>query len=119
MFEDMGFTYLGPVNGHDVGQLTNTLKWAKDLNCPVLVHVHTKKGKGYPPAEREPERYHGVGNLTRGWACRASISEIFPRCSATNSVSSQKMTKRSALSPPQCATVRACTIFPSSIPCAF
>ena len=38
MFEDMGFTYLGPVNGHDVGQLTNTLKWAKDLNCPVLVH---------------------------------------------------------------------------------
>ena len=63
MFEDMGFTYLGPVNGHDVGQLTNTLKWAKDLNCPVLVHVHTKKGKGYPPAEREPERYHGVGKF--------------------------------------------------------
>ena len=62
-FEDMGFTYLGPVNGHDVGQLTNTLKWAKDLNCPVLVHVHTKKGKGYPPAEREPERYHGVGKF--------------------------------------------------------
>ena len=63
MFEDMGFTYLGPVNGHDVGQLTDTLKWAKDLNCPVLVHVHTKKGKGYPPAEREPERYHGVGKF--------------------------------------------------------
>ena len=63
MFEDMGFTYLGPVNGHDVGQLTNTLKWAKELNCPVLVHVHTKKGKGYPPAEREPERYHGVGSF--------------------------------------------------------
>ena len=63
MFEDMGFTYLGPVNGHDVGQLTNTLKWAKGLNCPVLVHVHTKKGKGYPPAEREPERYHGVGKF--------------------------------------------------------
>ena len=63
MFEDMGFTYLGPVNGHDVGQLTNTLKWAKDLNCPVLVHVHTKKGKGYLPAEREPERYHGVGKF--------------------------------------------------------
>ena len=57
MFEDMGFTYLGPVNGHDVEQLTNTLKWAKELKCPVLLHVHTKKGKGYPPAEREPERY--------------------------------------------------------------
>ena len=60
MFEDMGFTYLGPVNGHDVGQLTNTLKWAKDLNCPVLVHVHTKKGKGYQPAEVNPGNYHGV-----------------------------------------------------------
>ena len=41
MFEDMGFTYLGPVNGHDVEQLTNTLKWAKELKCPVLLHVHT------------------------------------------------------------------------------
>ena len=63
MFEDMGFTYLGPVNGHDVEQLTNTLKWAKELKCPVLLHVHTKKGKGYPPAEREPERYHGVSKF--------------------------------------------------------
>ena len=63
MFEDMGFTYLGPVNGHDVGQLSNTLRWAKELKCPVLVHVHTQKGRGYLPAEREPERYHGVGKF--------------------------------------------------------
>ena len=61
MFEDMGFTYLGPVDGHDVDELTNTLRWAKELRSPVLVHVRTKKGKGYGPAEREPERYHGVG----------------------------------------------------------
>ena len=61
MFEDMGFTYLGPVDGHSVDKLTNTLRWAKELKCPVVVHVHTKKGKGYAPAEREPERYHGVG----------------------------------------------------------
>lgn len=60
MFEDMGFTYLGPVDGHDVDQLTNTLRWAKNLACPVVVHVHTQKGRGYAPAEREPERYHGV-----------------------------------------------------------
>ncbi len=63
MFEDMGFTYLGPVNGHDVGQLSNTLRWAKELKCPVLVHVHTQKGRGYLPAEREPERYHGVSRF--------------------------------------------------------
>ena len=61
MFEDMGFTYLGPVDGHSVEKLTNTLRWAKELRCPVVVHVHTKKGRGYGPAEREPERYHGVG----------------------------------------------------------
>lgn len=61
MFEDMGFTYLGPVDGHSVEKLTNTLRWAKELRCPVVVHVHTQKGRGYGPAEREPERYHGVG----------------------------------------------------------
>ena len=61
MFEDMGFTYLGPVNGHDVEKLESTLRWAKELNGPVLVHVNTVKGKGYGPAEREPNLYHGVG----------------------------------------------------------
>lgn len=61
MFEDMGFTYLGPVDGHDVEKLTTMLRWAKELACPVVLHVHTKKGRGYGPAEREPERYHGVG----------------------------------------------------------
>lgn len=68
MFEDMGFTYLGPVDGHDVGKLESTLRWAKELNCPVLVHVHTVKGKGYGPAEREPNLYHGVGpfDINRG-----------------------------------------------------
>ena len=60
MFEDMGFTYLGPVDGHNVEQLTNTLAWAKELACPVLVHVRTVKGKGYAPAEEQPERCHGV-----------------------------------------------------------
>ena len=61
MFEEMGFAYVGPVDGHDVKQLTNLLRYAKDLNCPVLVHVKTMKGKGYRPAETEPDRFHGVG----------------------------------------------------------
>ena len=60
MFEDMGFTYLGPVDGHNVEQLCTTLAWARELNCPVLVHVRTRKGKGYAPAENKPERCHGV-----------------------------------------------------------
>lgn len=60
MFEDMGFTYLGPVDGHDVRQLTRLLGYARELNCPVLLHVRTVKGKGYGPAERNPDAFHGV-----------------------------------------------------------
>ena len=60
VFEDMGFTYMGPVDGHDVRGLTDMLRAAKELNRPVLLHVHTKKGKGYAPAEQEPEKFHGV-----------------------------------------------------------
>lgn len=60
MFEDMGFVYLGPVDGHDVSYLTRMLRYAKELNCPVLLHVKTVKGKGYTPAEQEPDRFHGV-----------------------------------------------------------
>ncbi len=60
IFEDMGFTYLGPVDGHDLDQLCNTLAWARELACPVLIHVRTRKGKGYLHAEQRPERCHGV-----------------------------------------------------------
>ena len=60
LFEDMGFTYLGPVDGHDLESLCSVLEWAKELHRPVVVHVNTVKGKGYPLAEREPEKYHGV-----------------------------------------------------------
>ena len=65
MFEDMGFTYLGPVDGHDVYYLTRLLRYAKELNCPVLLHIKTVKGKGYPPAEKEPGRFHGVGPFNK------------------------------------------------------
>ena len=65
MFEDMGFTYLGPVDGHDVNYLTRLLRYAKELNCPVLLHIKTVKGKGYPPSEKEPDRFHGIGPFNR------------------------------------------------------
>ena len=63
MFEDMGFTYLGPVDGHNVKELTRLLRYAKDLPGPVLLHVRTVKGKGYLPAEAEPDRFHGIGKF--------------------------------------------------------
>ena len=65
MFEDMGFTYLGPVDGHDVNYLTRLLRYARELNSPVLLHIKTVKGRGYAPAEREPDRFHGVGPFDR------------------------------------------------------
>ncbi|GAA0795767.1 1-deoxy-D-xylulose-5-phosphate synthase [Clostridium sp. AF19-22AC] len=60
-FEDMGITYLGPVDGHDVRKLYKILNEAKRVDHAVLVHVLTKKGKGYEPAEKNPSRFHGTG----------------------------------------------------------
>ena len=60
LFEDMGITYLGPVDGHDVNAMVKVLKEAKRVRHAVLVHVITKKGKGYGPAEKNPARFHGV-----------------------------------------------------------
>lgn len=60
-FEDMGITYLGPVDGHDVRKLYKALNEAKRVDHAVLVHVLTKKGKGYEPAEKNPSRFHGTG----------------------------------------------------------
>ncbi len=61
LFENMGLTYLGPVDGHDVTKLVRTFKYAARVNGAVIVHVITKKGKGYRPAERHPARFHGTG----------------------------------------------------------
>ncbi len=60
LFEDMGITYLGPIDGHDVSAMVQVLKEAKRMRKSVLVHVITKKGKGYGPAEKNPARFHGV-----------------------------------------------------------
>ena len=60
LFENMGFTYMGPVDGHDVETLTQMLVLARDMRRPVLLHVHTVKGKGYPFAQKEPGQFHGV-----------------------------------------------------------
>ena len=61
LFEELGFTYLGPINGHNISMLEQVLERARSLNGPVLVHVNTIKGKGYPPAEKYPNKFHGVG----------------------------------------------------------
>ena len=60
-FEDMGYTYLGPVDGHNIEKLENILKIAKNIDGPKLIHVITKKGKGYEPAEKNPDKFHSTG----------------------------------------------------------
>ena len=63
IFEHMGFTYLGPVDGHDLPDLIDLLQAAKELNAPVVVHVLTKKGYGYEFAEKQPSKFHGIGKF--------------------------------------------------------
>lgn len=59
-FEDMGVRYMGPIDGHNIQQLTDALEGAKLIKSPVIVHVNTTKGKGYKPAEEHPTEFHGV-----------------------------------------------------------
>ena len=63
LFEEMGFQYLGPVDGHDMDKLIDILQWAKEQKGPTLVHVKTVKGKGYGPSEADPDAYHGISGF--------------------------------------------------------
>lgn len=83
-FEDMGITYLGPVDGHDIGKLCKMFKIAKKMNTSVIVHVITEKGRGYEPARLKPEKFHGVSpfDVITGKpvvAAKTSYTEVFSR----------------------------------------
>lgn len=73
MFEDLGFAYLGPVDGHNIAELDETLRVAKQMDKPVFIHVNTVKGKGYKPAEKNPGEYHSVP----GVSCRGGKGMTF------------------------------------------
>ncbi|HCC33287.1 MAG TPA: 1-deoxy-D-xylulose-5-phosphate synthase [Clostridiales bacterium] len=61
LFEELGFRYFGPIDGHNLPGLEDTLRQVRDMPGPILLHVVTRKGKGYLPAEANPDRYHGIG----------------------------------------------------------
>jgi len=65
LFEELGFNYIGPIDGHDLDMLVPTLEKLKELSGPVFLHIVTKKGKGYAPAEKDPLAYHGVPAFDR------------------------------------------------------
>jgi len=62
-FEDLGFQYMGPIDGHNIEQITNALEGAKLVNKPVLLHINTIKGKGYDFAEKDPSHFHGISKF--------------------------------------------------------
>lgn len=64
-FNDMGFEYFGPIDGHDIQKMTYLFQQAKEMGKPVIVHVLTRKGKGYPPAEENPDLFHGIGKFDK------------------------------------------------------
>ena len=102
IFEAMGMTYLGPVDGHDTESLIALLNAAKDMHRPVLVHVMTQKGRGYVPAEKEPSKYHGVGRFEPDIGVISSASnETF------SGVFGDEMCKLAAKEPNLCAITAA------------
>ena len=77
LWEELGFTYLGPIDGHDIGALREAFERAKLVQRPVLVHVYTTKGKGYDPAEEDSSSFHGVAPNGRKPATGPSYSKVF------------------------------------------
>ena len=86
LFEEMGFHYIGPIDGHNIGLLEEVLTSAKEMEGPVLIHIHTVKGKGYKPAEQAPEKFHGVGcfdpstgKSAKKAGCAPSYTSVFSK----------------------------------------
>ena len=81
IFENMGLTYLGPVDGHDLPAMISLLRLARDMRRPVLIHVHTQKGRGYAPAEENPSKFHGIGKFDPATGAtspkKPSFSDVF------------------------------------------
>jgi 1-deoxy-D-xylulose-5-phosphate synthase len=79
IWEQLGFTYLGPIDGHNIAELETALIQAKDYYKPIIVHVLTTKGKGYKPAEDNPTNFHGLSPKNRGSGTMPTYSQIFAR----------------------------------------
>jgi 1-deoxy-D-xylulose-5-phosphate synthase len=83
LFEELGFNYLGPIDGHDLQTLIRTIRTARDLDGPNLLHIITEKGKGYEPAEKDPVKYHAVGPFDPEKGVQAKTLSGQPRPSYT------------------------------------
>ena len=109
LFEEMGFNYIGPIDGHDLEALVPTLQNIKELHGPQFLHVVTRKGKGYKPAEADPIMWQGPGRSTPRAAPssrRRRRVRATRRCSATGCATWRPPTRASSASPRRCARAR-------------
>ena len=117
-FEDMGVTYLGPVDGHDIDKLQEVLKKAKRVKGAVLVHVLTKKGKGFVPAERHPARFHGAEpfdietGLPKNKRKKANYQDVFSTCMVKLGQRNEKVVAITAAMPDGTGLKRFKNIYP-------
>ena len=118
LFENMGITYLGPVDGHDIGKLQDILNKAKTVKGAVLVHVLTKKGNGYVPAERHPARFHGAEpfdietGLPLNKKKKANYQDVFSTCMVKLGQRNEKVVAITAAMPDGTGLKRFKNIYP-------
>ncbi|MDE6531785.1 MAG: 1-deoxy-D-xylulose-5-phosphate synthase [Lachnospiraceae bacterium] len=117
-FEDMGLTYLGPVDGHDINALMRAIKDAKRCKNAVIIHAMTQKGKGYPPAERHPARFHGAEpfeietGLPKKIRERANYTDVFSTVMCKLGQQDEKIVAITAAMPDGTGLKRFHNIFP-------
>ena len=121
MFEGMGITYLGPVDGHDIEKLIKIFKVAKRIDHAVLVHVVTQKGHGYRPAERNPSKYHGIApfDIKTGNVLKTRMAKVIRKFFQRRSVSWQRRMQRLRQLRRRCRTERVLPSFHGGIRNAF
>ena len=118
MFEALGFTYLGPIDGHDIKGMQNIFSRVDVIDSPVLIHVHTVKGKGYAPAETAPEKFHGVGKFDKATGqvikkpSPPSYTEIFSQAVIDAAHSDKKIVAITAAMPTGTGLKKFAEIFP-------
>lgn len=118
LFEDMGVTYLGPVDGHDIHKLLEVFKRAKRVKGAVLVHILTKKGKGYEPAERHPARFHGAEpfdiqtGIPKKKRKKANYQDVFSTCMVKLGQRNEKVVAITAAMPDGTGLKRFKNIYP-------
>lgn len=119
LFENMGITYLGPVDGHDIGKLQDILNKAKKVKGAVLVHVLTRKGNGYVPAERHPARFHGAEpfdietGLPLNKKKKANYQDVFSTCMVKLGQRNEKVVAITAAMPDGTGLKRFKNIYPN------